>query len=400
MLSPQQTADPQDASFLIVNARSAAGLDREPSRRFHFRVPPRWRSPVPRNPFAVEAERRVIEWFEALGCLHAEVERARRFDAAGYVGIPFPSISRDKTVRIAKYLSLWLLWDDVEVETLDNRWRLTAEHVLAGLRPDGMTRFDEGWWQLLDELAAQRSPRWIDALCQAMTTWNAAAVDEAQAMEAHRRRGELPSFARQLETRIATIGMYATVYLLEDAYDFELSPGFHAHPTVMALKVLANKIVGLGNDILSFGKDYAEDQINLITTLMKERGLSVDAALEHLVHMHDEALEEYDRLADSLGEWPAAEAPYIARWVQDVRYASLGFSLWESQAPRYTAYKVVMRGRVLDARFSFFPPRRSEPPGSRRLSEPPSSRRLFGPPSSHRYPAPPSARRPAPKEGS
>jgi hypothetical protein len=159
---------------------------------------------------------------------------------------------------------------------------------------------------------------------------------------------------------------------------------------VRRLKWLANEIVGLGNDILSFGKDYVEDQINLVTTLMSERGLTVDDALEHLVHMHDEALIEYDRLADSLvaepADWPGELTPIIERWLSDVRYASLGFSLWESQAPRYTAYKVVARGRVIEPRFSFFPPRRGDPPSSRRLPGPPSSRHGFGPQSSRRSP--------------
>lgn len=329
------------------------------------------------NPFAREAEHRVIEWFESLGCSRAEVDRARKFDAAGYVGIPFPTIPRDKTVFLARYLSLWLLWDDVEVETLDDRWRIQPEHVLERRRPEGMNRFDEGWWQLFGELASARSPAWIEDVCQAMVAWNAAAVDEAVAMAAHRERGALPTFAEQLEMRVATIGMYATVYLLEHVYGVELPRDFHAHPTVRRLEWLANEIVGLGNDILSFGKDYVEDQINLVTTLMAERGLAVDDALEHLVRMHDAALVEYDQLADSLdheGRWPAELAPTIARWLADVRYASLGFSLWESQAPRYTAYKVVARGRLIEPKFSFFPPRREGPPSSRR-GPAPSSRR-------------------------
>jgi hypothetical protein len=388
MFQPHPTGEPSDQPFLIVPARSADGLERDTTRRFYFRVPPRWRSPVLENPHAAEAARRVIEWFEALGCSRAEVDRARKFDAAGYVGIPFPTLPADKTIRIGKYLSLWLLWDDVEVETLDDRWRITADHVISGRRPEGMSRFDEGWWQLFGELAAARSPRWIEDLCDAMVTWNAAAVEEAAWMAAHREKGVLPRFDEQLEMRVATIGMYATVYLLEDVYGVELPRAVHTHPTVRRLKWLANEIVGLGNDILSFGKDYVEDQINLVTTLMSERGLTVDDALEHLVHLHDQALIEYDRRADSLlaeqGPWPRELGPIIERWLMDVRYASLGFSLWESQAPRYTAYKVVARGRVIEPRFSFFPPRRGDPPSSRRLPGPPSSMRGFGPPNQRR----------------
>lgn len=355
-------------SFIIVPARSAHGIERERTRRFLFRVPSHWRSPIPKNPFAAEAESRVIEWLRALGCTPAEVERVRRFDAAGYVGIPFPTLPLDTTVRTAKYLTLWLLWDDVQVETLDAGWRIDAESLLSGRRPPAMTRFDEGWWQLLGELLARHGRRWIEDLCRAMAVWSAAAVEEAVAMRAYRESGVPPAFRRQLELRCATIGMYATALLIEDAYDYELPPGFHAHPAILRLTVLSNEIVGLGNDILSFAKDCSEQQPNLVSTLMQEQGLSVDDALERLVRMHDDALDEFDRVADSLEDSPADIAPVVARWLQDLRYASLGFTLWESQAPRYTAHKVVASGRLVEPGFSFHPPRRSEPPASIRAA--------------------------------
>ncbi len=389
MIHPRPVLDLSTAPFAVMSSLLAAGLEREPTRRFHFRVPPRWRSPVLENPFAAEAERRVLQWFESLGCSRAEVDRARKFDAAGYVGIPFPTLSRDKTIRVAKYLSLWLLWDDVEVETLEGRWRIDADNVLADLPPERMSRFDQGWWQLLGELAVERTPAWIERLCEAMAAWNTAAVAEAEMMKAHREKGELPTFERHLALRIATIGMFATVQLLEDAHNFELPREFHARPAVRRIETLAGQIVGLGNDILSLGKDCAEDQCNLVTTLMRERGLTIDAAIETLVHMHDEALEEYDRLGDTLIASAPESAAHVARWLQDLRYASIGFSLWESQAPRYTAHKIVASGRVLEPRFSFFPARCAAPPSSRHLVVPPSSRHVAAPQSARRRTVPP-----------
>ena len=67
--------------------------------------------------------------------------------------------------------------------------------------------------------------------------------------------------------------------------------------------------------------------------------------------MHNEAVQEYDRLASTLGTWPAEENRWIQRWLQDVRYASIGFSLWEAQAPRYTADKLIVNGRVIEPGF-------------------------------------------------
>ena len=345
------------------------------------------------NPFAAEAEVRVIQWFESLGCSRTEVERAKKFDAAGYVGIPFPSLSREKTTRIAKYLSLWLLWDDVEVEKQESRWRIEVGHVLADQRPEGMTRFDEGWWQLLGELAIQRTPEWIEHLCEHMARWHAAAVEEAMVTRAHREGAGLLTFERQMQLRIATIGMYATIHLLEDAQSFERSREFHARPTVQRIEQLAGQIVGIGNDLLSLGKDCAEEQCNLVTTLMRERQVSIGTAIEMLVHMHDAALEEFDRLGDTLPEALGGASPYLARWLQDLRYAALGFSLWESQSPRYTAHKIVAGGHVLEPKFSFFPPRNVAPPSVRRLDPPPSSRRFDAPPSTRRRSVPPSSAR-------
>ena len=273
----------------------------------------------------------------------------------------------------------------VQIETLDSRWRIEADQILADVKPERMTRFDEGWWQLLGELAIDRSPAWIERLCQAMATWNAASVEEAEAVKAHRERGEPLTFDRHLELSTATIGMYATIYLLEDAHSFERSREFDANPTVKRLEKLANQIVGLGNDLLNLGKDCAEEQCNLVTTLMRERQVPIDAAIEMLVRMHDAALEEFDRLGDTLLEALGAASPYLTRWLQDLRYAALGFSLWESQSPRCTAHKIVVGGQVLEPKFSFSPPRNLAPPGTRRLDPPPSTRRLSVPPSSARF---------------
>ncbi|MBK7861229.1 MAG: hydroxymethylglutaryl-CoA reductase, degradative [Archangiaceae bacterium] len=359
---PSLVATPE-AGLQVVSAGEAAALPKSHGR-FRFRVPEHWRSATGVNPHAREAEQQIIAWFERLGCSEREVARARKFDAAGYVGVPFPNLSPQTTVRIGKYLSMWLLWDDVHVETGENRWRLSAAAVQARQAPPDLTRFDRGWWELYLELASRRSFHWLDDICSGMVRWDAWARREAEAMAAVRAGARPPRFDVQLEMRIETIGMYPTAYLLEDAYDFELPRRFHADPRIRRLKKLANKIVGLGNDILSFAKDLAEGQLNLISTFMSETHCSADSALEQILAMHDEALAEYDRVAAEVGSWGPDCDPYVARWVQDIRLASLGFSLWESQAPRYLAHRIVLAGQVVEPRFEFFRP---EAPGQAEL---------------------------------
>lgn len=352
-LSRGRRLSPTSRSFAVLPAEAAVRFPRNDSACFQFRVPKSWRSPVVRNPHASEAQRLVIEWFADLGCTSQELERARAFDIAGYVGMPFPMLPRDKTIFVARFLSLWLLWDDMHVERLEHRWRIGAEHLLTGRRPTEMTHFDEGWWQLFEELATERSAGWLQGICQAMATWSNVAEEEAAAMQRYAETGVCPGFERQLELRVATIGMYATLYLLESAYGAELPQEFHQHPTVQRLKWLSNELVGLGNDIFSFAKDHAQRQPNLVSTLMKERGLSVEEAIQVLIRRHDEAILEFDILAGLLGSWSPRFDPLIQHWLRDVRFAALGFSLWEAQAPRYTAYKVVANECTIEPTFAF-----------------------------------------------
>lgn len=369
-------------SFNVLPAREAVSLPRDRSQRFRFQVPDAWR-PRAVNPHAQEAAHEVLDWFAGLGCTLPELQRARKFDVAGYVGIPFPNLSYERTVLTAKYLSLWLLWDDVRVERLSGGWRVTADALREGQPPEGMTRFDLGWWEIFRELAASRSHEWMESLCGAMATWAEAAAREATWMRRYREHGMSPDLETQMEMRIATIGMYATVYLLEDAYGFELPRAFHEDATVRRLKWLSSQIVGIGNDVFSFGKDAAEDQPNLATTLMRQAGVGADDALERLIAAHDGALLEFDRLASSLRSWGREVDGVIGKWLQDVRYASLGFTLWEAQAPRYTAHKVVVHGRVVEPEICFLSQNRpcDVGPASPRIlrpDAPPSSRSLSG----------------------
>jgi hydroxymethylglutaryl-CoA reductase len=182
-------------------AAEAAALPRS-TRRFEFTVPAHWRSPLGRNPHALEAEREVVAWFERLGCTPSEVARARRFDCAGYVGVPFPTLSAEATTFTAKYLSMWLLWDDVHVESSEGRWMIDAGHVAARQPPEAMSRFDRGWWELYLRLGARRSHRWMNELCRSMDRWSRWAQREAEAMRQVQAGGAPPRFDVQLEHRI------------------------------------------------------------------------------------------------------------------------------------------------------------------------------------------------------
>jgi hypothetical protein len=313
-------------------AEGVTGWPRDPSPGLRLRIPSSWRSSVDRNPHAAQAAKEVSTWFGRLGCSERELDRAGQFDIAGYMGIAFPLAPAKQAVLIAKFISLWLLWDDVHVESRKFRWRLDENSLGAQSPPTSFSRFDRGWWALFRELSQRRSGPWLLGLCTAMKFWDDAAAAEADIFAGYATLGKLPEFTAQLELRAITIGMGPTIILLEDVHDQELPESFHDAPVVKRLKWLSGLLVGLGNEIFSLGKDLAERHPNLVSNLILSHDLSATEAIARLVTMHDQGVVEFDRVAapwrTSNREAPGGFAIFVLR-----HWASPFGSRWPHATP-------------------------------------------------------------------
>lgn len=330
-------------------AEAVASWPRVDSDALCFRVPEHWRSSVGCNPHAAVAAREVLRWLTSLGCSDAEIAHAERFDIAGYMGIAFPLAPAERAVFVAKYISLWLLWDDVHVESRQFRWCLEDSSLGADAPPMSFSRFDRGWWTLFRELSQRRSPSWVERLSASMRHWDEVAAAEATMFAEYTAQATLPAFEVQLELRAISIGMLPTILLIEDVLDCELSESFHQQHAVQRLESLAGVLVGIGNDVFGFGKDLTEGLPNLATNLILDGELSALGAVARLIAMHDEGVNEFDRIAHAARE----TEPQCAEWLRYLRFASLGFTIWESQAPRYATHKVLVGRQVMEPRLRF-----------------------------------------------
>ncbi len=339
----------RSASEIATNVRTVdAGLA--------IRIPRHWMTEPALNIHAVSIEVALFDWFRTLGFGEQTIEKLRTFEPAHYAGIPFPRAGRDELFCIARYLSLWLLWDDEDVEAQGRGFRLRSQHVLGPHSHAPINLFDRAWWSLFRELAEVHSPEWIEKLLESMQVWSMAALEEARVAKARRDGYMRVTFSEALQSRIATIGMYATGQLIEHVRHVELPREFYEHATVHKIKMLASKIVGLGNDLLSLGKDMTSNYVNVVLVLQDELTISLRDALRAVVQMHEEALAEFDRSAISLPSFGAQYDEAIDDWLRDLRKASVGFTVWEARAPRYAAFKVVVDGAVVDPYLVFHTP--------------------------------------------
>ena len=348
MKNPKQYQDRSGEVIAIRMASEGQTYIRTVDAGLALRIPHPWKPEPAVNVHAADIEVALLEWFRAFGFSERAIETLRTFAPGHYAGVPFPKADWDDLFLIARYLSLWLLWDDEDVEAQGRGFRLCASQVF-GPRSNAPTNlFDKAWWSLFRELAQSRTPEWIEMLLETMHVWSAAALHEARIAKARHEGQVRITSSEAMQSRIATIGMYATAHLLEHARHVELPREFHDHATVHKIKNLANKIVGLGNDLLSLGKDMASNYVNVVLVLRDELVISLREAVRVVVHLHEESLLEFDRLATSLPSFGHQYDAAIQASLDDLRQACVGFTMWEARAPRYAAFKVFVDGAVVE----------------------------------------------------
>ncbi len=319
----------------------------EASHRLLF--PAHWHANPVGNPAELAIERGTLEWLAkyGMGMSPAEREKLRKFECGKYGGYSLPRAPLPEALLITQFISLWLFWDDVEVED-NTSWSIddVAAAFTAGPSPSANS-YVMAWNDVATRLRERASARWLSRLTDSMREWLENAQRETKLGIALRTDGVWPAFETLFEVRTVSIGMYPTFYLIEIAEDIELPDDFHQHPLVKELKRLASRLVGMGNDLGGLAKDLHNGWLNLVVALAESANIGIDDAFGRLVDLHNREVLEFDRTAARLPSFGPALDALVKRWLEAVRYSVYGFALWESCAERYQEYAALVRGRPL-----------------------------------------------------
>ena len=321
------------------------------ARRAHYRLefPAHWRARPVANPGAATLEAATIAWLatHGMGLNATEREKLRKFECGKYGGYSLPKAPLPEALLVTEFISLWLFWDDVEVED-HTQWDI--DDVVRALergaaRDQG--RYVAAWADLGRRLGETRSTAWRARLAASMRKWLENAKLETALARRLRDHGEWPDLDAAFDCRTVSIGMYPTFYLIEHADGFELPARFHEHPLVRSLKRTASRLVGMGNELGGVAKDIFHGWLNLVLVLGHAFELGVEAAFARVVDLHNREVQDFDRTANLLPSFgPELDEP-IGRWIAAVRYSVYGFALWESRAERYQEYTALASGRAL-----------------------------------------------------
>ena len=314
-----------------------------------LRFPAGWRADPIQNRYAEVIERETLRWLAAqgIGLTAEERERLRKFDCGKDGGYSLPCANYATALLVTRFISLWLFWDDMQVE---RDAAFSIDDVVRGLAEGSApacNRYVAAWCDLGAQLRATQSPAWMRRLCLSMQHWLENARIETLLARELRTGGRQPDFDRLLMCRTVSIGMFPTFYLLELSEGLELDAAVHEHASVLALKTLASRLVGIGNDIQGLAKDIHHNWLNLVRSAQDD--LSIERALAEVAALHNRSVLAFDAIADDLPSFGLDTDALLRGWVQSVRHNVYGFVLWEASAERYQQHKIAIAGRLLTA---------------------------------------------------
>jgi Terpene synthase family 2, C-terminal metal binding len=336
----------------IVSAQDFLRLEVEVPASFELRFPQCWIAQPVQNRYAVAIERETLAWLASYGIGRSrdEAERLRKFNCGMYGGYSLPTANYQTALLVTQFISLWLFWDDAQVEEEDDFCiEEVLEALIGGAEPRAPSRYLAAWADIGRRLRRTQSSAWLGRLESTMREWLENARLETRLAQEFKQGVACPDFATLFDCRTISIGMFPTFHLIEFAEGFELDESFHRHDTVVALKRLASRLVGLGNDLGGLAKDISNRWLNLVLVLMEQSSLKIEDAFQQIIDIHNADVEEFDRLALELPSRGAETDALVRGWVQAVRHNVFGFTLWESTAERYQESKAIVGRKALIA---------------------------------------------------
>lgn len=284
------------------------------------------------SPYAHQVARETITWMQTCGLLPDErsLKKVERMAVWGYAGFSHPFGSMQELTLYSKYITLWLLWDDVVVEKASDV-SLVLDGMADAFQWDARHFRDadpyiKAWKSIVDGYKSLGvSSDYVERLGKKMAAWVRTAAHENSSI--HVLCGVSPW--SHLRKRLVTIGVIPTAQLL----DLHIG-NIDKLPAARRVVMTASAIVAIVNELVSVEKD--EDRVNLVSLIQKDRECDFESAYSAVIDMYQASLTKLSALIDAL-------PPELKGWGVLIRHMAEGFSYWHFVCPRYSKDRISCR---------------------------------------------------------
>lgn len=259
-----------------------------------------------------------------------------------------PNTTMNRLLTVGKmYALVWFLddlWDgnlssqalEKAGIKLDERYELISaiaatiknEDVQTGFASNLLGGFKEVW----DEFSAFAPKPWLKEFSQAMVDSLIISNHSESINQA------LRTFDDYLQMRDKDAGGLYTCLLMEFTNEAFLTAETRNHPDIEALRIMACRVGGLGNDLVSYHKEQLqqEDGFNALDFLIQKFGVSLEDSAEIVIEKHNQLIEEFmEKEAQMLSSMDRANTTQVLFYMQGLKEIMSGTWEWELNSMRY-----------------------------------------------------------------
>jgi hypothetical protein len=282
----------------------------------------------------------LARWSNLLG-LHSKHKAFRKLELSRFPRLLsrcHPKASKERVCLVSDFVIWNFLWDDqMDSGAVSPDWtrqqNALAMDILRGAMPDNEA--SPLFWilaDLRDRMLALMPREWMERFLRGIQAYFDGTVWEVET-RAERNVQDVATYAQM---RRMTSGAFMPFDLIEAVEGIYLPDDILSHPVVAQLISTAVDLLGWSNDIFSLERDMGDEfHPNLVLSIQKERGLSIQEALGMAVEMHDSAVFRFLELERAMPSFGDKDAE-VARFVSTLRRWIRANIEWSIETGRYT----------------------------------------------------------------
>ncbi|KLO08665.1 terpenoid synthase [Schizopora paradoxa] len=253
------------------------------------------------------------------------------------VSYGYPSAAYEEFRTCCDFMNIVFLLDEICDDQDEGDSRSTGDVFLRALRGD-----DNAQTSTLGHITkefTERFNRKASKRCQQRLWSLSKGYLDAMADEAEcRRNGRVPNTDLYMQIRREVSGVRLCYGMFEYVLGIELPDQVFENPTFLNMYWAAVDMIGLSNDLYSYKMEYKRglEGSNYISVLMREKGLSLQGAVDHIGAQYKALLDKFLRheaMLPSFGH-PSVDSG-LRRYVECMKQSIVGYNVWCFDTYRY-----------------------------------------------------------------
>jgi hypothetical protein len=280
------------------------------------------------HPALKEIEEEALgRWAKLLG-LHARHKGFKKLQQSHFpvlLGRCHPTASKERMAAALDFLIWNFSWDDqIDVGDVPPEW-VRQQNAMALAVLQGAIPYHDApplLWLLTsirERMVRLMPAAWMERFIQACQAYFRGTEWEAET----RRSRICHDVDTYIQLRRLSVGTYMVFVQIEAIEGFFLPDEILSNPDIERLVETATDVIAWANDLFSLSQDLQDDfHPNLVFSLQKQHGLSLQEAIQEAVRMHDEAVLrflELERRLPSFGQMSGQVESFLAgirRWIR------------------------------------------------------------------------------------